>query len=494
MVDTIHLETENFEISNISHFRVQTDPIHDSNNLFLGHNSQGQKVFGYAAFATHKPKDSHLTQVNFKVSTTHNRKFLTIEIASLPRILYVHNLFAFDTQWEFEAAGQELIRILEKKCISVLDLEELRVTRMDLCYTILTNREAREYIQKLQNTTVTAYSKTVYRSGAEFKSRSKVFAFYDKRLRLKNIREYFGKSYDPFAGMDSKDNQRRRPMEQCLMRMEIQLNSAEIIRKSFGHHLFWGSFLSNTTIQNLRQFFHVSTTKFLDKILNERESKPNRVSISRETIQDFIVQLKQKYGSNWYSRTVKIFGEMYLHEFFKGKFLEEVKNLNLLTLNDGGNRGSIDNANYRITKSNKDGCEEFKELTSHFVESSELDSLIQELREQLSQYSWVIFEQWKNTIEVQNSIHFESMMISEPIQIHLGHYNPDRASEYPDFGETNRKDDILTSIAESMQQQIEAYRTRAKLLHSEGARLLTEKTEAWKRMKGKTAKLSNTSG
>lgn len=238
----------------------------------------------------------------------------------------------------------------------------------------------------------------------------------------------------------------------------------------------------------------MSTTKFLDKILNERESKPNRVSISRETIQDFIVQLKQKYGSNWYSRTVKIFGEMYLHEFFKGKFLEEVKNLNLLTLNDGGNRGSIDNANYRITKSNKDGCEEFKELTSHFVESSELDSLIQELREQLSQYSWVIFEQWKNTIEVQNSIHFESMMISEPIQIHLGHYNPDRASEYPDFGETNRKDDILTSIAESMQQQIEAYRTRAKLLHSEGARLLTEKTEAWKRMKGKTAKLSNTSG
>lgn len=334
MIDTIYLETSDFRIMDIRRFtyivKNYDESIGGANTKLEHPDDENAEPFrGVYAKLSHYNKDNHRGQVDIVVKVKNGRRVLLMKVASLPKLLYTHNLFGFDEESEFKEAQERLMDLLEYYGIQVGNFDSLRVTRMDLAYTLVLPRFAKEYISLFKPIANSRVSTIIYARGITYLGKHISIGIYDKGKQLQQICQKLKPEYFPFQ-VDSTEpstelNEARKFPKRCL-RIEIQLTSPESVRY-LADDMSWGSLLSLGTVHIFSWFRYVFIelleTNSIPKLnkkggsINSRWRTSTRESVKKSKKNELELifnKYKESKGDRWFAHIMRDFGYVFAAE------------------------------------------------------------------------------------------------------------------------------------------------------------------------------------
>lgn len=338
MIDTIYLETSEFRIKDIRQFTYIVKNYDESiggPNTKLEHpeNEDTEPLRGVYAKLSHYDKDNHRGQVDFIAKVKNGRRVLLIKVASLPKLLYTHNLFGFDEEGEFKKAQEKLVNLLNHYGIEVQDFDSMRITRIDLAYTLVLPHFAKEYINLFKPIADSRISTIIYARGITYLGKHVSVGIYDKGKQLRQICQKLKPEYFPFtvnsAESSAELNGALKFPKRCL-RVEIQLTSPKSVG-SLTAGMTWGRLLSLGTA-HLFSWFRFMFIALLEKNIipnlnKERDSwylqeyttnreggKANRKEKELESIFKEYKGSNNRSGDRWFAKLMRDFGFLYVKE------------------------------------------------------------------------------------------------------------------------------------------------------------------------------------
>lgn len=338
MIDTIYLETSEFRIKDIRQFTYIVKNYDESiggPNTKLEHpeDENTEPLRGVYAKLSHYDKDNHRGQVDFIAKVKNGRRVLLIKIASLPKLLYTHNLFGFDEEGEFKKAQEKLMNLLDHYGIEVQNFDSMRVTRIDLAYTLVLPHFAKEYINLFKPIANSRFSTIIYARGITYLGKHVSVGIYDKGKQLRQICQKLKPEYFPFtvnsAESSAELNGALKFPKRCL-RVEIQLTSPESVGSLIAG-MTWGGLLSLGTT-HLFAWFRYMFIELLEKnsipnlnkewgsgylqeyTTNRKGGKANRKKTELESIFKEYKGSNNRSGDRWFAKLMRDFGFLYVKE------------------------------------------------------------------------------------------------------------------------------------------------------------------------------------
>lgn len=228
------------------------------------HNTYHQRERDYSHFKYHLLGDRNLAMVKY---TKQNGNF-TIEIPSCPYLLNSNSLHRINNE-DVPAFIEKLILLLREDLnIDISDVEDWRVSQMDIYHDFKLGDELGDYIAALKKVTMSTYDRTETNSQTvAWKNSSREIKFYDKHA----------------SSVRKKKSQKEIELSEGVGRFEISAKQAEL-RKHLGV----------TTASMGDVFDEAVTTPLLQKYLNIIQ--PTEMLSTTE--QDAYCRLKAKHGSN----------------------------------------------------------------------------------------------------------------------------------------------------------------------------------------------------
>ncbi len=395
MIDTLYLQTSNFELRNLENFDVKQG----SRNILLGfrEDEETQEVSGISARYVDRPKVSHRAETHFEVSTRNGKRLLTIKIPSLPRILYLNNLSPFDAKEEYQDALINLKSIAKRIGLVITNWDTLQISRIDLAYTLIVKFPVETYLNLLKAIKLPSLDKVIYDHGVAFKSKNRTFAFYDKFEQMRDILEDYGVHGLPYKYTANLKEHITTKLEDHIMRIEFQFRGGKNI-KNLLNVSTWKDIAKDN--QNLREYFHAKSTEIIDKIpvpkthtatMKSAESQFNLAhQLNSRDISKIFTRFQRKHGRNWYSYAMKTFGEFFLKNILQTGLMEAVKR----TVKQQS-KGKAKSATYyqqvsRINGSIEDSSNVLGDFRKTHYLRSDVTALKNELKLKLYYYNWLI--------------------------------------------------------------------------------------------------------
>lgn len=408
MVDTLYLQTENFSVNQLQKFtRIKANHLQPNANIFLGFLTpdNDKPVYGIHAVAIQAGIKDHRSTIHFEITTKDMRKFLTVKISSLPRLLYAHNLFPFDEPVEFQDAISVVKSYADEYGISVLSWGELLVTRIDLAFAMQTHERVSRYIALISEVQMKGYVKVLYPSGVEFRAKNRVYSFYDKYDQMKSVYEKLGDAYFPMIPPPDFPEFSLEELRHHLFRVELKFKGVSSIKNKFKSKLHWSDIEQNIPL--LRQVFHAEVIKFISKIeIHDPEfkgkehsknaivqpSESSNIPTTQHHLEMLLERFIRKYSAeekgNWYPGLMKVIGEHYSNLILGSKFMDLIQEIILKDEQININHASKIQQISRIRISRKKHLDKYSHSLNASPPSPKKVNLKNELVDQLRFYSY----------------------------------------------------------------------------------------------------------
>ncbi len=409
MVDTLHLETTNFEADNLEAFEqiYAKPPSRGQENVILGYtdSSRQEPVKGFYAKHSFLDKRNHRGQIDVIISKVGNDRKLSIKISSLPKLLYHHNLFCFDRTEEFESARSIIEKELESIGVTVHNFSAMQLVRVDLAFCIITENSVAKYVEMLKKSALPRMLKVVHKTGVEFKAEGKNYGIYDKGKQLKTIAQKLGPDNFPFQTRVHPDREEREAakVRDRILRIELQFKNRGTVEKNLDVTT-WQDLSSQ--IRSLREKFckiavlmikniRVPTAPLPDSSVTSTEShsteqmknpKTKEVFVDEKKLRKFVLNFREENGDKWFSNLVKFFGLVYINIHLRDALVPILRELLLETQK----KDAYETQMHRIIKALDEAEPRLHEISSLFGGANELRALQAELFESLTAYSVAI--------------------------------------------------------------------------------------------------------
>lgn len=263
----------------------------------------------------HRLKESHRGMVIISVQPDNqqgNRDRLEIQITSLPKLLYLTNLYGFHTAQEYADAKVRLTSILEEYGIVDFDIDEMRIKRLDLAHTFLLNKPVVRYKQALWDLSVRGMAKTHFPEGVGLTTRNRRYAFYDKGRQLRKISQKYRTHY-AFIAQEKLGH---------LMRAEFQFRSAKEVWEKVGVNTWW-DLEQSANLDGLHQKFgemikHVFGLNVVEAAAaNAASSAQDDMGVLRSVLSS----AKTKRGTRWLAPFLSDIGYLQLEMKYGKDFI-----------------------------------------------------------------------------------------------------------------------------------------------------------------------------
>jgi hypothetical protein len=404
VVDTIYLETTDFEVKDILKFKyvIGKYPYQESQNIVLGFSKkQGRRkikaIDGIYAKHVFKIPTSHRAEIHFVVTSLGTTRKLTIKITSLPKLLYINNLFCLDNLKEYTAARKVIEKYMSELGITILNFDEFKITRVDLAFSMITREAVTDYVNELRSATLPRMLQIMHKDGVEFRAKGKSYAFYDKGKQLKSIQQKFKNDYFPFQERFKPNYSRTKvEIDKRILRIELQFKQRKIISDTLGIRT-WSDLISN--IQETRQIFRNIAIEVLDRAIisrsrrskGQKKSKDSmqrspRTALDLESMRRFLRNFKKKHGQKWFSQLVSVFGFLYIHDHFGENFFEILREI----LKEGATTDSYIDQFSRLKRMYREAIENDNEIGSTISFENGYSDHLAELYRDLNVYECVI--------------------------------------------------------------------------------------------------------
>jgi hypothetical protein len=252
---------------------------------------------------------------------------LEIRISSLPKLLYLTNLYGFHTPGEYEQAKRILETKLQQLGFDDFRIEDMKLRRVDLCHTFRFEQKVKDYVKFLHGLNPGRMAKTLFPAGVSFSSRDRRYAAYDKGAQLARISQRYRKYL--YAMTEWNLDQ--------MLRVEFQFRTPQAV--SSGLHLETWEDLEQCALadfQNdpdgvglmakygdlVRRMFGIK-----DKDIKRGAVEPRAENDDNQTLQNIMSQAKEKGGTRWLARFLADVGFAYLDNKYGQIYFSELEKL-----------------------------------------------------------------------------------------------------------------------------------------------------------------------